>query len=179
MRRPLIALLVLTACAPAEVHRAPVRLTPAGDTLHVPFSEITAAAWLGGERFALLSAPDDAVALVDFDTRRVQTLGAGTGQLQHPASLFTLGDSVFTGDWGLRRITVWNRDGLLVRNIPADTAARGALARAVDAAGRMYYEIPPPPSRDGSSARDSAAVARVTPGSAPLDTIARLGPLDI
>ncbi len=155
-------------------------LAPGHDSLHVGFAEITQAAWLGGERWAVLSPTDRAIAIVDFGAHVVTPLGGSAGkELERPSTLFTLGDTLFIGDWRLRRTTAWGPDGQLVRAIPVVDVTGGALPHAEDSAGNLYFEIAPPTRPDGSGNRDSAAVVRLAPGSPKLDTVARLNPLDL
>ncbi len=175
-RTLLLALGALACSEPAPIPSASLALT--ADTLRVPFAEVTAGAWLGGDRFAVVSPADERVALVDFGSRSVTMLGAGTDALQHPSGLFALADTIYVADWGRRRVTVWSREGRMVREIPSSEVARGGLPQAVDGRGSLYYELAPPPRRDGSGNRDSAAVLRAAPGAAP-DTVIRLAPLDI
>ena len=66
-----------------------------------------------------------------------------------------VGDTVYLADWGRRRTTVWTADGRLLDSIPAADALRGAYPRARDAAGQLYFEVPPEAGRDGSGNRDS------------------------
>jgi hypothetical protein len=175
-RALLIAAGALACTEPAPIPSALVALT--ADTLRVPFAEITAGAWLGGDRYAVVSPADAQVALVDFASGSVTMIGAGTTELQHPSGLFALADTVFIADWGKRRITAWTADGRMVRAIPSSDVARGGLPQAIDRRGLLYYELAPPPRRDGSGNRDSAAVVRAGPGSTG-DTVIRLAPLDI
>ena len=175
-RTLLLALGALACSEPAPTPSASLALT--ADTLRVPFAEVTAGAWLGGERYAVVSPADERVALVDFGSGSVTMVGVGSGELQHPSGLFSLADTLFISDWGKRRVTAWTADGRMARAIPASDVARGGLPQAVDGRGRLYYEVAPPPRRDGSGNRDSAAVVRAGPGSAG-DTVARLAPLDI
>jgi len=175
-RTLLIALGALACSEPAPPPAAALVLT--ADSLRVPFAEVTAGAWLGGDRFAVISPADERVALVDFASGSVSMVGAGSGELQHPSGLFSLADTLFISDWGRRRVTAWTAEGRMVRAIPSSDVARGGLPQAVDASGRLYYELAPPARRDGSGNRDSAAVLRAVPGAA-ADTIARLAPLDI
>ena len=111
--------------------------------------------------------------------REVAPLGGGTKELRNPATAFVSGDTLHVGDWGLRRATLWTLDGKFVRAIPNPDGVRGALPRARDAAGNFYFELAPRPGPDGSGNRDSAAVVRVSPDLARLDTVARLAPLDV
>jgi hypothetical protein len=155
-------------------------LTPGNDTLHVGYADATQGLWLGGRRWAVVSPPNSEVAIVDFGAHTVVPLGATTkGALQHPNTIFTLGDTLFVSDWGLRRTTVWASNGAMVRSIPASDVAGGALPRAQDGAGRLYYEVAPPARADGSGNRDSAAVVRLAPNATHADTLGRLGPLDL
>ena len=180
---PVLLASLLSACAAPDAGTPPTDLAAATDTLRLPFLEATGGAWLGGERFAVVSPADNAVALVDFAAGTVRMLDAGrTGaarELEHPALLFSLGDTLFVADWGRRRVTAWTADGQLARAIASSEVARGTLPQAIDGRGRLYYELAPPPRRDGSGNRDSAAVLRSAPGTAVVDTVARLAPLDI
>jgi hypothetical protein len=155
-------------------------IAPGTETLHIQAADASQAAWLGGRRWAVISPQSSAVDLVDFATKTVVPLaGAAPQELQHPATIFTLGDTLFVDDWGLRRTTAWGPDGRLARSIPAPAAPGGALPRAEDSAGRLYYEIAPPARPDGSGNRDSSAIVRMTPGASRTDTIGRLSPLDL
>ena len=155
-------------------------IAPGTETLHIQAADASQAAWLGGRRWAVISPQSSAVDLVDFTTKTVVPLaGAAPQELQHPATIFTLGDTLFVDDWGLRRTTAWGPDGRLARSIPAPGAIGGALPRAEDSAGRLYYEIAPPARPDGSGNRDSSAIVRMTPGATRTDTIGRLSPLDL
>jgi hypothetical protein len=175
-----LALVGILACGGPKPGLPSATLTSGRDSLHVRFGEITQAAWLGGDRWAVLSPLDRAIAIVDFGAHAVTPVGGSdTTQLQRPSVLFRLGDTIFVGDWALRRTTAWGPDGQLVRAIPINDATRGALPHAVDSAGNLYYEFAPPAKPDGSGNRDSAAVVRVAQGSAKIDTVARLNPLDL
>jgi hypothetical protein len=76
-------------------------------------------------------------------------------------------------------VSLWTREGKLVRAIPAHDLIRGALPEERDAAGRWYAELKPPPGRDGSGNRDSADVVAASPRFDRLDTLAQLAPLDL
>jgi hypothetical protein len=64
-------------------------------------------------------------------------------------------------------------------SVPAADPLRGALPRARDAAGQLYYEVNPPPTPDGSGNRDSTAIVRSTPGLTRFDTVAQLSPPEL
>ena len=176
----LLPLLIAAACGGSHAALPVTVLTPGRDTLHVLGADATQAGWLGGQRWAVILPQTSALNIVDFATKTVVPLAAAApGELQHPATIFTLGDTLFVNDWGLRRTTVWAAGGRMIRAIPAPDATAGALPRGADSQGRLYYEIAPVARPDGSGNRDSAAVVRMTPGASRADTIARLGPLDL
>lgn len=178
--RTLAAGLALVAVACAEPAPPPsLALDAPGDTLRVPFTEVTDGVWLGGDRYAVLSPAENTVALLDFGAGTIRMLDATSGELQNPSALFAVGDTVFVADWARRRVTAWSAGGDLVRAIPASSIARGSLPRAADARGRLYYELSPIARRDGSGNRDSAAVLRAASPSGVPDTVAWLAPLDI
>ncbi|HET6797300.1 MAG TPA: hypothetical protein VFH40_09085 [Gemmatimonadales bacterium] len=174
-------LLALFGACNSPNTKAPVTMLPAiGDTLGTSYSEVTDAAWLAGNRWAVLAPSDNTVGLADFGEKKVTALGGERSkELRNPASLFVAGDTLFVGDWGLRRISVWTPAGRLVRSIPAPASLRGALPRARDLGQRFYAELNPSPGQDGSGNRDSAAVVRSDAQLIRADTIARLAPLDI
>lgn len=171
---------LLAACGASKPAAPVIELVPHGDTVLTPYSEVTDAAWLGGNRWALVAPSNDAAAVVDF-TRRTSTPlgGARSKEFRNPSSLFFANDTLYVGDWGLRRLTLWTPEGRPVRSIPASATVRGSLPRARDSTGWFYLELSPRPGPDGSGNRDSAAVARVDPEFTRVDTIARLAPLDI
>ena len=152
----------------------------AGDTIAAPYGEISDAVWLGQNRWAVLAQPDEAVAVVDLTRRASTPVGRKSQELRNPANIFFIEDTLYIGDWGLRRLTLWAPPpDHLARSIPAPAITRGTLPRARDATGRYYLDIYPVPGPDGSGNRDSAAVIRSNPGLSQIDTIARLAPLDI
>ena len=141
---------------------------------------MTDAVWLGGDRWAVIAPSNEAVGIVDFSNRRYRPLGGDRSkQVRNPSTIFRAGDTLYVGDWGLRRTGLWTPDGRLVRSVPTADAIRGTLPRARDATGRLYLDLYPLPGPDGSGNRDSAAIVRMDPGFTRGDTIARLGPLDI
>jgi hypothetical protein len=174
------AVLLLTACGPSKPIAPPLVLAPPTDTVQAPFSDAAGAVWLASGRWAVVSEGSGAVGIVDFRAHRVTSLGGPkTSELKNPFAVSLSGDSLWVADWGLHRLTVWDRDGRLVAKVPALDATRGALPRMRDLKGRFYVPMMPPPGPDGSGNRDSAAVVRVTPGLDHVDTVARLAPLDI
>ena len=179
-RASLTATFLLLACS-ERAGPVPVTTLPdATDTLTVPYGDAAEAAWLGGQRWAMVAPQDREVALVDFSTRRITTLGGGAGKAyDQPFSVFRAGDSIFVGDWARRRLTIWALDGTPRGEVPAQNIVRGALPHGRDSAGQWYVELPPAPRRDGGGNRDSAAVVRVAPDFSRVDTVARLSPLDL
>ena len=171
--------IALVACGGGTPATPVVELSAAGDTVSTGYAEIADAIWLRGDRFAVVAPMDVTVGLVDLANGEVAALGRGTKELRNPATAFVSGDTLHIGDWGLRRATLWTLDGKFLRAIPNPDGVRGALPRARDAAGNFYFEVAPRPGPDGSGNRDSAAVVRVSPDLASLDTVARLAPLDV
>jgi hypothetical protein len=179
-RPVLIALALLTACGEPTPPPPVVELTPGSDTVSTGFAEIADGEWLGGARWAVVAPLDITVGIIDLDRRGVSPLGGeGTREIRNPSVLFLTGDTLYVGDWGLRRVSLWTRDGKLVRSVSASERIRGALPQARDAGGRWYVELKPSPRRDGSGNRDSAAVVAASSGLERLDTVARLAPLDL
>jgi hypothetical protein len=172
------AALLALACGEKPPPAPVVALAPAPDTLPTEFSEVTSGAWLGGSRWAILAAPDEKAAIADLAGRKVTPLGSAK-ELRNPTTLFRTGDTLYVGDWGLRRTSRWTLKGGFAGAEPVSDALRGVLPRARDAAGRFYLEVSPRPGADGRGNRDSAAVVRAAPGGAQADTVARLAPLDI
>jgi hypothetical protein len=173
-----IVISLVASCGPAKPAAPVVELTGGGDTLATPYAEITEAEWLGGSRWAVLAPADERVGVADFGSRSLTPLGSRSPKaLKNPSSLFVAGDTLYVGDWGLRRLTLWTPVGRLVRSIPAADVVRGTLPAARDDSGKFYLDLYPPPGPDGSGNRDSAAVIRLDDSR--VDTIAQLAPLDI
>jgi hypothetical protein len=170
---------LLGACGASKPPAPVVELPLAGDTVSSPYSEITEATWLGGNRWAIIAPAEAAVALVDPTHGVTTPVGRHGKELQNPSNVFFAGDTLYVGDWALRRLTLWAPPSHLARSIAAPNITRGTLPRARDASGRYYLDLYPAPGPDGSGNRDSAAVIRSDPGFTRTDTIARLAPLDI
>ena len=170
----------LLACGDPEPPAPMVELSPGADTVATGYAEIADAAWLGGDRWAVVAPLDITVGLVEPGAGRVAPLGGeGTREIRNPAGVFLAADTLHVSDWGLRRTSLWTLDGRLARVIPSAALTRGVLPDARDAAGRFYLQIPPRSRADGSGSRDSAAVVRATPDFSAVDTVARLAPLDL
>lgn len=175
-----LALAVLTACGPGRPAVSSVTLDPPRDSVALAQGDVTGAAWLGGDRWAVVAPGDNAVTVVDFARHRGTPLNLGARkELANPFAVFDGRDSLFVADWGKRRVSIWSPDGRFLGAIPASDALRGALPRERDRAGHFYVQVNPSPGRDGSGNRDSAVVVRTTPDLARGDTVARLAPLDI
>jgi hypothetical protein len=169
---------LLVACGGKPPAAPVVTLDPAADTMQTTFSEATAGAWLGDNRWAVLAAPDERVAIADGAKHTVTPLG-GAKELRNPATIFRAGDTLYVGDWGLRRTTRWTLDGKFAGADSVSDAVRGALPRARDGSGRFHLEVAPKPGSDGRGNRDSAAVVRTSGTGGGVDTVARLAPLDV
>jgi hypothetical protein len=173
-------ILLIAACGDPSPPAPVVALRAGGDTAATGYAEVADAEWLAGRRWAVVAPLDVAVGVVDLAGGRVTPLGGEDSRdIRNPSIVFRSGDTLYVGDWGLRRISLWTLDGRLARTIPAPAVARGALPEARDLAGRWYIEIKPSPGPDGSGNRDSAAVVAATAGFERIDTVARLAPLDL
>ncbi len=183
VRRILSALTLALAPLGCGQPRAPlpvVDLRATGDTLQLSFLEVPEAASVSENRWALVAPSEQQVAIADFATRKVVSLGSvKSGEYRQPFSLFRFADSLYVGDWGMQRMTVWTLTGKLTHSIAAFAPLRGALPRARDADGQFYLELSPRPGPDGSGNRDSAVIVRTSLDLTRVDTVARLAPLDL
>jgi len=177
-----IALLLAASCAGGLNQRDYPEATFAvpRDTLLTRYVNVPQAAWLGGRRWGLVSQEYDEAVVADFGAGALRVPGGtGPAELRKPFDVFAFAETLFVGDWALRRTVAFDPDLNAARSVPGAAPLRGALPRAVDAAGRYYYEVSPPPSRDFSTARDSGSIVRADPGFARFDTVTRLAPLDV
>lgn len=174
MRTLPLLLLALAACGPEAPPAPELTLTSSGDSILIPFAEVTDAAWIDGAKWAVLAPGGPEADLIDFSTGSRRTLTRpGQGQ---PFNLFRAGDTLYTGEPLARRTAFWSLEGAPLRTEPVSDLVRGAVPRARDAEGRFVVEMRPPAGSDGSGNRDSAAVLRI---GASVDTVARLAPLDL
>ena len=180
---PIVGILLsslLAACGASKPNAPVLELAVIGDTVVVPYGDITEAVWLGAERWAVIAPAEESVGIVDVRQRTSAPVGGrASRELRNPSNIFLAEDTLYIGDWGRRRLTLWAPPHHLAQAIPAPNVTRGTLPRARDAAGRYYLDLYPSPGPDGSGNRDSAAVVRTDPSLARIDTIARLAPLDI
>lgn len=170
MRRLLPLLLFAAACGSPAAPPAPTHtLLSFSDTLKVPDLDLSRAAWLGADRWAVTSQFGDLVRILDWKRHTARALGRPGKDYVHPSAPFTVGDTLFLADWGMRRVTAWSADGRLLGATPIPDPLVGWIPRARDGRGRLYAEARP-------SQGDSGLVLRWTPGAGALDTIARLTP---
>lgn len=175
-----LLLAALTACGGPPPPAPELQLQATGDTVITPYGDISAAAWLGGDRWIAVAPQEPAVGIADFAKHALTPFAASAAkELAQPFTLFTAGDSVFIADWQKRRLTVWSRAGALAGSIPANNDLRGELPRGRDRAGNWYFELRPAPGPDGSGNRDSAAIVRASSDLTHRDTIARLAPPEL
>jgi len=175
----LLAACLGLACGPTERKVPTTNLGKPVDTLVVPYSFISNAAWLGGNRWAFVAPNERRAVAVDFDRDSTAALGAPKPPYQDPFLLFRAADSLYVADWGARNMTVWTVDGRLIRSLPATLFVRGAFPEAKDGQGRFYAKLTPPPGPDGSGNRDSVAIISMTADLRSVDTVAHLAPADI
>jgi hypothetical protein len=168
--------LLLAACEPAPAPVPQLTLAPGSDSVVAPFAEATDAAWLGGDRWAVLLPGGPEADVVDFASRTRIPLGT-KATLESPFSVFRATDTLYVAEPFKRRLTLWALDGTFARYDPASDLVRGALPRARDAAGHFYTELRPAAGPDGSGNRDSAVVVELDGNK--VDTVAKLAPLDL
>jgi hypothetical protein len=149
------------------------------DTLLTRYVNVPVAAWLGGERWAVVAGEFNEAGVADFAGNRFEMLGGrGDAELRNPFAVFSWADTAFVSDWSLRRVTRWTAAGRFGGSMPSAAALRGAFPAARDAAGQWYFEVKPSSGQNGQ-ARDSAAVVRSDAAMTVFDTVARLSPLDL
>jgi hypothetical protein len=168
--------LFLAACGPAPASVPQLTLVPGTDSIVAPFAEATDAAWLGGDRWAVLLPGGPEADIVDFASRTRAPLGS-KATLENPFNVFRAADTLYVAEPFKRRLTLWALDGTFARNDLASDLVRGALPRARDGAGHFYTELRPSAGPDGSGNRDSAVVVELD--GTRVDTVARLAPLDL
>jgi hypothetical protein len=152
----------------------------AADTILVPYAGSAVATWLDGRRWLIVAAENDAAVIADFATTSVSPVGGPRNQrIGKPFSGFAVADTAYVADWAKRRLTVWGPDGTLVDTIPAPAGTRGTLPEARDAAGQLYYEVPPIAGPTGAGSLDSIPIVRSDPAQTRFDTLARLAPLKL
>jgi len=174
------ALLLSAGCGAGEAPPPDIALTPAPDTIQTTLFEATAGAWLGGDRWAVLSPADQRVVILDFASGTAADLGNNVKRAyQGPFALFTTGDALYVSDWALRRLTVWTLDGNFVAEVHAPDITNGTLPRARDGKGNWYLQFNPAPGPDGSGRRDSAVVVRFPLFFERGDTVLQLSPIDL
>lgn len=175
---PLLALSVACSGPPPGPPEEPLAL--ASDTLVTEWAELPLAAATADGRWIVVSPAWDAAVFADFRAGTLTPLGGPkTKAYLHPFMVFGAGDSIYLADWGARRTTVWTSRGALMDSIPVVDALRGAFVRARDGAGQLYFQIDPPPKRDGSGNQDSIAIVRAPRSLERFDTVAHLAPREL
>lgn len=180
-RLPLLAFVLWTAACGTRAADAPdLALGPTVDSIPTTLFEATAGAWLGGDRWAVLSPVNKRVVVLDFADGSITDLGKGMKEpFEGPFSLFVGGEGFYVGDWARRRLTAWTLEGKYAAAIGTPEITHGNLPRARDGEGNWYVQFNPAPGPDGSGRRDSAAVVRFPLDFSRGDTILRLTPLDL
>jgi len=182
MRRLLLCLpIAAAACGGGPPPPPPsYAATPAVDTLVAPVTHVSDMFRRPDGTWVLLGAAELQVMVADFDRDTIMPYpGITSEEVPGATVLIGAGDTTWVGDFGLRRVTAWLPDGRRVDAVPTPDALRGAFPRARDAAGQWYFEVNPPPGRDGRGALDSGAVVRADPLLTRFDTLVRLAPADM
>jgi hypothetical protein len=160
----LLMVLILQAQQPAPL----VRLTKPDAVLPREFSQIRAVRELRDGRLLVSDWTDEVVLIVDLRTGGVRQLGRkGSGPTEYrlPAALLPLpGDSTLLVDQGNERLAVIGPDLSIVRSFSSHRPGltHTVVPRAVDSAGRFYFEIPNW-TRPDANLNDSVAVVRWDP----------------
>ncbi len=181
IRSVLPAMMLVVACSGEPSGPPPeILLARTSDTLVARVVAITSAVPQSGGSWVLLAPEEGAVLVANFAAKAVTPHPAASpAPTQGPAVLIGVGDTVVVGDWSTQRFSIWMPSGEQVAAVPVPGALAGAFPRARDAAGQWYFEIGPPPGRDGSGLRDSSALVRSDATLGRFDTIARLAPPDL
>ena len=173
--------LALMACEGAsQPARSPAWTTPR--TASSPtFGDVTEGAWLGGSRWAVLAPSNDAAAIADFGTHQVRRVGGrGAAEIRNPSTLFRAGDTLYVGDWGLRRTTLWTLDGQVrsarFRHPMSSAAPCRARGMPWDGSTTSFRLVPAPMGWE-TVTRPPWYAPR--PGVTRADTLARLAPVDL
>ncbi|HRP07094.1 MAG TPA: hypothetical protein PLL69_01275 [Gemmatimonadales bacterium] len=172
-------LLILAACAGEPPVEVPSFVTTtSADTLVVPVAHLSSeAAPRADGSWVVLATDEMSVHVLDFANHEVREHpGINKDEVPGAVSMMASGDTVFLGDFGLRRVTAWMPDGRRVDAVPIPIETRGSFPRARDAAGQWYFEFPPPPGSDGRGVLDSGAVVRADPMLTRFDTLVRVTP---
>lgn len=171
---------LLVACHEPPPPAPVVTVAQTADTIVVPVVSITQAVPQSDGRWVILASEEGELRLADFAKRSADPFpGLTKAEVPGPSRILGAGDTLFVGDWSLRRVTSWLAGRGRLEAWPVPDALRGALPRARDAAGQWYFEVPPSAGPDGSGLKDSAAVIRADAQLARFDTIARLAPPDL
>jgi hypothetical protein len=174
------ALAVASGCGGREAQAPDTPLAPAPDTIQTTLFEATEGAWLGGNRWAVLSPADKRVVVLDFGDHSLSDLGKGMkNPFEGPFALFAMGDGLYVDDWALRRMTIWTLAGKFVAPVNTPEITNGTLPRARDGQGNWYLQFNPAPGPDGGGRRDSSVVVRFPTDFSRGDTILRLSPPDL
>lgn len=168
------------ACSEPAPPPPVVRLVPTADTVIAPVVQLSEARPLSDGRWVVLAPVEFQVRVVDFAAHTAEPFPLLTqAEVPGPSTLLASGDTMFVGDWGLRRVTSWLVGQPRLEAIPMPDAVGAALPRARDAAGQWYFEGAVVAGRDGSGLADSARLIRADAMLARFDTIAGLGPQDL
>ena len=164
-RAPLPLALALSGCGESAPPPPVIEPRPTGRHDRDRVRRDPHAAWLGGDRWAVVAPLDVTVALADFTDPPLDSSRPDPAKIKNPAQVFVAGDTLYVGDWGLRRTSLWSLDGRLCRSLPAADVARGALPRGRDGAGRFYLGARAAGrARTAQGNRDSAAVVVAVTG---------------
>jgi len=162
------ALLLMFVALQAQQPAPLVRLTKPDAVLPREFSQIRGVRELRDGRLIVTDWTDEVVLVADLRTgsvRQIGRKGSGPAEYRLPAGLLPLpGDSTLLVDQGNERLAVIAPDLSIVRSFSSHRPGltHTVVPRAVDDAGRFYFEIPNW-TRPDLALNDSVAVVRWDP----------------
>jgi hypothetical protein len=165
--------------APRQAPVPVVHLSRPSAVLPRDFSQIRGLRELPDGRVLVSDWTDEVVLVADLGRGTVRQIGRkGTGPREYrlPASLIPLpGDSTLLVDQGNERLAIIGPDLEIVRSFSSHRQGltHTVTPRAVDGAGRFYFEIPNW-SRPGADPNDSAVVARWNPATEREEVVGRV-----
>ena len=175
MPSPLLLILAVLVQEPAPV----VRLTKPDAVLPREFSQIRGVRELRDGRLLVTDWTDEVLLVADLRTGGVRQLGrkgAGPAEYRLPAALLPLpGDSTLLVDQGNERLAVISPALTITRSFSSHRPglSHTVIPRAIDSAGRFYFEIPNW-TRPDAKLNDSVAVVRWDPRTGVEETVGRV-----
>jgi hypothetical protein len=174
-----LAGLAIAVALPAGAQGTNILLTGAPlKTIDEPFTAIAGVRELPGNKAVVADRGEKKIMMVDFAKGAVTSIGrngSGPGEFQLPAAVFPgTGTDTWVADPQAGKVQVVSADGKLKDALlpPDGDGMPLFLPRAVDAAGRFYYQAMGRPDQGGSM--DSASIIRWDRSAKRVDTLGRI-----